>query len=89
MIQTRLRVHLLHHHVKGKVLIMNEGDLPHLHCLLCDILVPWEALNGLHLKMDLCSKGLERKRLRLVVEAARAGTEMEFLAYVCPLTNVA
>ena len=38
--------------------------------------------------MDICSKGLDRKRRRMVAEEARAGMETSFRAYGHPFKNV-
>ena len=38
--QTAMRVQLWHRHVRDTVVILEEGDLPHPRCPLCDMLVP-------------------------------------------------
>ena len=47
------------------------------------------TLNRLHPNTAQCAKGLERKWYRLVAEEAWASTEMDFMEYCHPLTNVA
>ena len=44
--RTTMRVHFWHRHVRDTVLILEEGNLPHPRCPLCDMLVLWKALNG-------------------------------------------
>ena len=36
------------------VVILEEGNLPHPWCPLCDMLVPWKDLNGTHRRMEQC-----------------------------------
>ena len=48
--------------------VLEEGNLPHPRCPRCNILVPCSALNRRHLYTDQWSKGVERKRRRLVEE---------------------
>ena len=44
-----MRVHFFHGHIRDTVIILEEGNLPHPRCSWCNILVPWQALNGRHL----------------------------------------
>ena len=46
--RTAMQVHLWHQHVRNTVVIIEEVDLPHPRFPLCDMLVPWRALNGVH-----------------------------------------
>ena len=39
---------LWHQHVRDTVVILEEVNLPHPRCPLCDMLVPWRYLNRLH-----------------------------------------
>ena len=64
--QTAMRVHFCSRHVRDIVIILGEGNLPHLRCSRCDMLVPWRALNSRHHATAMCRKGAERKRRRLV-----------------------
>ena len=52
-----MRVHLLHWHGRYTVIILEDGNLPHPQCPLCNILVPWKALNGRHIATAQCAKG--------------------------------
>ena len=38
--RTAMRVHFWYRHVRDTVAILEEGNLPHIRCLLCDMLVP-------------------------------------------------
>ena len=42
--------------------------------------VPWEALNGRHLDMNMCAKGVESKNMRQVEEESQTITEIAFQA---------
>ena len=55
-------VHFWHRHVRNTVVILVEGNLLHLRFLLCEILVPWKALNGTHRRIAQCNRGAEWKR---------------------------
>ena len=85
---TGLRVDFAHRHVRDTVIIMEKGNLTHLRCPWCDIMVLWEALNVYHLNTTKCAKGAKRKRPGLAVEEARVGTEAAFQEYGLPITNV-
>ena len=71
----------------GKV-IMEDGNLPHPWCPLCDMLVPWKALNGTHRCTSQCTWGEERKRWQLATEEEREVTTRDFSAYGRPLEMV-
>ena len=45
---TDMRVHFWNLHVRDTMVILEEGNLPHSRCPLCDMLVPWRALNWTH-----------------------------------------
>ena len=66
--QTDMRFHLWHWHVRDTVVILEEGNLPNPRCPLCNMLVPWRALSGIHWCNAQCKKGVEQKRRRLVAE---------------------
>ena len=76
-----MRVHFWHRHVRDTVAILEEGNLPHLWCPLCDMMVPWEALDGTHWRTAQFTRGAERRRWRLVAEEEREVTEKAFSAY--------
>ena len=46
--RTEMRVHFWNWHVRDTVVILEKGNLPHPQFPLCDMLVPWKALNGMH-----------------------------------------
>ena len=46
--RTAMRVNLWHRHILETVVIMEEVNLPHPWCPLCDIMVLWSSLNGMH-----------------------------------------
>ena len=56
-----MMVHLWHWHIHATVVIMEEGKLPHPQCPLCDILMPWRSLNGMHRLTDQKNRGVDRK----------------------------
>ena len=57
-------------------------------CPYCDMMLTWEALNGLRLNMSVCYKVAESKCCRLAVEEDPAGTETALWDHEVPLTNV-
>ena len=63
VMRSALRVHFLHCHVRDTMVILEEVNLPHTGCLCCDMLVPWEALNGCHTTTTQCAKGAKREEL--------------------------
>ena len=83
-----LTVHFLHRKIRDAVFILEEGNLPHPRCPRCDILVPWEALNGLYTTTAQYANGAERKRIWVSVEDMRASTAMAFHAYSRPMTSI-
>ena len=52
-----MRVHFLHRHVLETVVIMEEVNLPHPWCTLCNMLFPRRALNGRHPATAQCTRG--------------------------------
>ena len=65
-------------HVRDTIIILEEGNLPHLRCENCDMFVPWRALNGRHKRTMMCKRGAERKCRRLAEAEIRESTEMAF-----------
>ena len=63
--RTAMRVHFVHRHVLDTVVILEEGNFPHPRYARCDMLVPWQELNGRHLGTAQCNKGEEQKRRRM------------------------
>ena len=43
-----MRVHLWHRHVRDTVVILEEGNLSYPRFPLCDMVMPWRALNGMN-----------------------------------------
>ena len=56
-----VKVHFWHRHVRDTVVILEEGNLPHPRCPLCDMLVPWRSPNETHQHTAQCKRGAERK----------------------------
>ena len=54
--RTAMRVNFWHWHVRDTMVILEEGNLPHPRCPLCDILVPLKALNGTHRGTSQCKQ---------------------------------
>ena len=65
-----IRVHFLHQRILDTVVILEEVNLPHPWCTQCNMMVPWQALNGRHPATSQCARGDERKKRRLA-EAER------------------
>ena len=79
-----MRVHFWHRNVRDTVAILEEGNLLHPQCPLCDMLVPWKALNVTHRNTKQCTQGAERKRRKLAAEEEREFTTRDFSAYGRP-----
>ena len=60
-----MQMKLWYRHVRDTVVILEEFNLLHPRYSLCDMLVPWYSLNGLHWSIAQCKKGSGRKRQRL------------------------
>ena len=71
------------------MIILEEGNLPHPRCSRCDMLVPWQALNGRHHNTTMYRKGTERKRRWMAEKELRDSMERSFEAYRKPLVTVA
>ena len=81
---TNMRVNLWHRHGRDTVVILEEGNLPHPLCPLCDILVPWKSLNEMHRRTAQCTQGAEWKRRQLAAEEDKEVTVRDFSAYGRP-----
>ena len=79
--RTATKVHFWHQHVRDTVVILEEGNLPNQWCPLCDMMVPWKALNGTHRRTAQCKRGAERKICRLAADEEREVTARDFSAY--------
>ena len=88
LMRTTTRVNFWHRHIRDTVVILEEGNIPHPWCPLCDMLVPCKALNGTHRRTENCTRGAERKRRRLAAEEEREVTARAFSAYWCHLYMV-
>ena len=84
--RTNLRIHFVHCHVRDAIVILEEGNRPYPRFPQCDMFVPHKALNGQHLSLSLCRRGMESKWRRLAEKEAREGTDRETTAYGVPLS---
>ena len=64
MSQSALWVHFVHHHMRGTIVVLEEGNHPLPLCPKFDIFVSCEALNGSHSDMAMGAKGVEPKLRR-------------------------
>ena len=71
----------MHHHTRNTIVIMEKENLPYPRCPNCDMFVLHKALNSRHLTTAFFRQEEERKRLRLVKEEARSGSEVEITSY--------
>ena len=55
--QAAMRVNFWHRHVWDTMVILEEVNLPHPGCPLCDILVPWRDINRMHRRTAKFRKG--------------------------------
>ena len=67
--------------IRDTILILEEGNPPHTRCTQCDILLPWSTLNWRHLSTAQCTRGEERKIIRLAEEDLQESLERAFQAY--------
>ena len=79
--RTTPQIHFVHHHMQYKIVIMEEGNLPHNRCPAWDMIIPWADLNRCQSNTTLFMQGAERKMWRLEEEEARAGAATTFQAY--------
>ena len=86
--RTAMSVHFWHWHVRDTVVILEEGNLTHPRCPLCDMLVPWNSLNGTHRRMAQYKRGSELKMHQLAAEEEREVTVRDFSTYGRPLEMV-
>ena len=54
--RTNLRIHFMHHHVQDTIVILEEVNYPHPHCLACDMFVTRVSLNQCQLRTFLCAR---------------------------------
>ena len=86
-IQTNLQNVFLHWHVRDTVVVLNEGNRPHLQCTGFNMFVPRDTLNGIQSVIEMCAQEAYHKRRQPSKEAARDRAETVFWAYVQPLAN--
>ena len=77
--------YFLHRHIRDTLIILEEGNAPHPRC---DMLVPWNDLNGRHITITQCSKGAERKRWQLAENDIQESVDRALQAYGRPLAMV-
>ena len=80
-----MKVYFWNRHVRDTVVILEEGNLHHPWFPMCEMLVPWRSLNGMHQLTVQCKRGAEKKRRRLAEEEEREFTSRAFSAYGRPL----
>ena len=83
-----MRVHFWHRHVRDTVVILEKVNLSHPQFPLCDMLVTWNTLNGMHMRTAQCNRGVERNIWRLAAEEEREVNARAFIAYGRPLEMV-
>ena len=83
-----MKVHFWQRHVRDTVVILEEGNLPHPRFLLCDMMVPCKALNGIHGRTAQCTRGAEQKIQKLATEEEREVATRYFSTYGLPLEMV-
>ena len=59
---TNLRIPVVRHHMQEMIVIMEEVNHPHPHCLAFDMFVSWAEINHHHPIISLCLRGSNRKR---------------------------
>ena len=63
--RTSVRLHFWNWHVWYTMVILEEGNLPHLRFPLCNMMVPWRSLNEYHKSTVNYKKRAERKQQQL------------------------
>ena len=53
--RTAMKVQFWHWNIRDTVVILEEVNLPHPWCPLCDMLVTWKALNGTRRRTAQCT----------------------------------
>ena len=86
--QKNLRVHFSHQHSQDSIVILEEGNQPHLRFPQCDMFFPQEALYQVHTTSAMCWRRTERKLWRLVVEETEEQMVQVLAAYGTPLMAV-
>ena len=86
--QTSLWVHFVHPVVRETLVILEEGNYPHLRLTTMDFFL-WEATNSRHPNTALCPKGEEKKCYQMTEDDTWEGVETTLQAYVLILTKIA
>ena len=55
--RSTLLVHFIYPHMKGTVVILEDGNYPLHICPKCDMFFKWRSLNGRHHTMAMCTRG--------------------------------
>ena len=66
-------MHLWHWHVWDTMVILQEGNLPHPQCSLCNMLVTWRYLNGSHKHTSQCMTGGGAESMELGGRGGKGG----------------
>ena len=57
LMRTALRFRFVNHHMRCIIVVLAEGNRTHPQFSRCNMFVPWEALNGRHPVMAMCTEG--------------------------------
>ena len=68
VIGTAMRMKFWHRNFRDTVVILEEGNLPHPQCPICDMMLPWRSLSRNSQRTAQCSNRADRKRRRLAAE---------------------
>ena len=49
---TAMMIHFWHRYVRDTMVILDEGNISHPRCSLCDMMLPWESLNRMHRRTE-------------------------------------
>ena len=64
--RTNLQIHFVQHHMQDTIVILKEVNCPHPHLPICDMFVPWGALNHCHPITTIFMQGSDKNIQRLV-----------------------
>ena len=87
--RTNRRVKISHQRSQYSILILEEGNQPHLWFPKCDMFVPQEALNQAQKNPEMCRHRTERKQWRIFVEDIEewmVGVFSEYVTQLIPVT---
>ena len=85
LMRVAMRVHFWNRHVQDTVVILEKFNLPHPWFPLCDIMVPWMSLNGMHRLTAQCKRGAEMNQRRLAAEEEMGVISRTLSTYGRPL----